>query len=89
VGTPLGYNPVPYFHSSPMIFPRVGLWSCLASASAVLADYNITIDDTNAQIQYTGVWAHEAVNAPFSSPSTFYSSFIGDTEHDGPKKPYL
>jgi hypothetical protein len=63
-----------------MIFPRVVLWSCLAGASAVLADYNITVDDSDPRVQYTGSWSHGSVSAPFSPPSTFDSSFIGATE---------
>jgi hypothetical protein len=54
------------------------LWSCLAGASAVLADHNITVDNADAQVMYTGAgaWTHGDVSAPFSPQSTFDSLFM-------------
>jgi hypothetical protein len=64
-----------------MTLLRAVLWSCLVSASAVLADYSITVDGTNGQAVYApaGAWQDLEVSAPFSPQSTCDSSFIGTT----------
>ncbi len=51
-----------------MIPTNLVLWLWLAGASAVLADRNITIDDFDLQIMYTGPWRHENVSAPLHCP---------------------
>ena len=54
------------------------LWSCLAGALAVLADRNITVDDFDPRIVYTGPWKHENVSAPLPSPTS--TDLSGATE---------
>jgi len=60
-----------------MIFTNFVLWLCLVGALAVLADRNITVDDFNPRIVYSGEWKHENVSAPLPCPCTLRLIFVG------------
>lgn len=71
-----------------MVPTKLVLWSCLAGAFAVLADKNITVDDFDSRIVYTGPWMHENVTAPLSCPPSTDLCEATEWRDVGPIQPY-